>query len=193
MTQQTKSQARKKILILAANPKTTSSLRLDEEIREIEEGLRRANYRDQFEIRAKMAVRLRDFRRALLDYEPQIVHFTGHGEKEGLFVEDEVGFSTLFSTKALAQLFKLCSQHVECVTLNACYTAKQARAINKHIDYVIGMRKEIKDKASLEFAVGFYDALGAGRPIEEAFEFGRNAVLTEFPDLPEHLIPFLYS
>ena len=191
MTHQKETQAKKKILILAANPETTSRLRLDEEVREIEEGLRRSKYRDQFEIHSKMAIRLRDFRRALLDHEPQIVHFTGHGKQEGLFVEDEIGLSTLFSTKALADLFKLCSQHVECVILNACYTARQARAINKHIDYVVGMRKEIKDKSSLEFAVGFYDALGAGRSVEDAFEFGRNAVLTEYPGLSEHLIPVL--
>lgn len=79
----------KKILILAANPKTTPRLRLDEEVREIDEGLRRSKYRDQFEIQSRWAVRMRDLRRALLDVEPQIVHFTGHGKEDGLLVEDE--------------------------------------------------------------------------------------------------------
>jgi hypothetical protein len=37
----------KKILILAANPLETAHLRLDEEMREIEEGLRRSNWRDR--------------------------------------------------------------------------------------------------------------------------------------------------
>lgn len=36
----------KTILILAANPRSTSVLRLDEEVREIDEGLRRANKRE---------------------------------------------------------------------------------------------------------------------------------------------------
>ena len=102
---------RKTILILSANPKTTSRLRLDEEVREIEEGLQRAKHRSRFEIRSKWAVRLRDFRRALLDEVPQIVHFTGHGEKEGLFLEDEMGFGVLFSANALTELFKLCSKN----------------------------------------------------------------------------------
>jgi hypothetical protein len=181
----------KKILILAANPKTTPHLRLDEEVREIEEGLRRAKYRSQFDIRSKLAVRLRDLRRALLDYEPHIVHFAGHGKEEGLLVEDEMGSSATISSKALSQLFKLFSNQVECVVLSACYSERQTAAINKHIKYVIGMRKEIADKALIEFAVGFYDALAAGRSIEEAFEFGRSAILAEFPDLPDHLIPVL--
>jgi hypothetical protein len=184
-------ESRKKILILAANPKATPRLRLDEEVREIEEGLRRAKYRSQFEISSRWAVRLRDIRRALLDVEPQIVHFTGHGKEDGLLVEDEMGLAVRISAKALSGLFQLFSRQVECVIMSACYSAHQAAAINKHIRYVIGMNREIKDKAAIEFAVGFYDALTAGRSIDDAFEFGRNAVLTAFPDQSEHLIPVL--
>jgi len=181
----------KKILFLSANPKSTARLRLDEEVREIEEGLRRAAHREQFDIRSKWAVRIKDLRRALLDEEPQIVHFAGHGKKEGLFVEDELGMPALIPSNALAGLFELFSSRIECVVLNACYSASQANAIGKHINYVIGMRKEIQDKAATVFAVGFYDALGAGRSVEDAFKFGCNAIHMEFPDLKEHLIPIL--
>jgi hypothetical protein len=61
---------KKKILILAENPKTTLRLRLDEEIRGIHEGLRRSNYRDRFVIYSLLGTRRRDFRRALLDHNP---------------------------------------------------------------------------------------------------------------------------
>jgi hypothetical protein len=179
----------KKILILAANPKTTPRLRLDEEVREIEEGLRRSKCRDQFEIQSRWAVRLRDLRRALLDVEPQIVHFTGHGKEDGLLVEDELGMAVSISPGALSGLFELCADHVECVVLGACYSEPQAAAISKHINYVIGMRKEIKDKAAIEFVVGFYDALGAGRSVEKAFNFGCNAI--QLFNIPEHLVPRL--
>ena len=69
----------KKILILSANPKGTSQLRLDEEKREIEEGLRRAKKRELFSLKSAVAVRYRDIRRQILDYEPHILHFSGHG------------------------------------------------------------------------------------------------------------------
>ena len=180
----------KKILILAANPKLTPPLRLDEEVREIEEGLQRSKYRDQFEIKSKWAVRLRDIRRALLDHEPHIIHFIGHGRDNKLLVEDEMGTPVRVSSQAFADLCELCSSHVECVVLNACYSSRQADAISKHINYVIGMRKGIKDKASIEFAVGFYDALGAGKSIEEAFKFACNAIKM-IPNLPGHLTPVL--
>ena len=45
-----------KILVLAANPKTTSRLRLDEELRDIEAGLRRAQHRDEFAFAQRLAV-----------------------------------------------------------------------------------------------------------------------------------------
>jgi len=181
----------KKILIISATPKMTNQLRLDEEVREIEEGLRRSKHRSQFQIQLRLAARLRDLRRALLDYESHIVHFSGHGKEEGILVEDEIGFAVPVSTDALSGLFELFSDRIECVILSACYSARQAAAINRHINYVIGMQKEIEDKAAIEFAVGFYDALGAGKTIEEAFKFGRNAVQLEFPGQLDYLIPVL--
>jgi hypothetical protein len=181
----------KRILILSANPIGTDQLRLDEEVRDIEEGLQRSRYRDQFKVDQKWAVRLRDMRRALLDLEPQILHFTGHGEVEGIMVEDKQGFATIIPPRALANLFRLQADKIECVVLSACHSDFQADAINKYIRYVISMPQQIKDKAALEFAVGFYDALGAGKTVKEAFEFGCNAIQQYCPDLPDYLYPRL--
>jgi acyl-ACP thioesterase len=57
----------KRILVLTANPRGTSRLRLDEEVREIQSGLQRSKNRDQFELIPKWAVRPRDIQRAMLD------------------------------------------------------------------------------------------------------------------------------
>lgn len=178
------------ILFLAANPDTTSHLRLDEESRQIEIGLQRAKKREQFDLKQRWAVRVRDVSQALLDFKPQIVHFSGHGTGDnGLALADETGNVRLVETLALANLFKLFTNNVECVVLNACYSEIQALAIAQHIPYVVGMNKEIGDQASIEFAVGFYTALGAGESIEFAYEFGCNAV--ELAGLREHLTPVL--
>jgi hypothetical protein len=115
-----------KILILAANPKNTEKLRLDEEMREIQAGLERARKREQFDLIPRWAVRPQDLLRALLDYEPQIVHFSGHGGGEqGLALENEAGQAQLVSADALARLFKLFEGTVDCVLLNACYSEVQ--------------------------------------------------------------------
>nr|WP_236117081.1 CHAT domain-containing protein [Hassalia byssoidea] len=162
----------KKILILSANPTNTNQLRLDEEVREIEAALERSRSRDRFQIISKWAVRSNDLRRALLDYKPEIVHFSGHGAgSQGLALENNSGQIQLVKSKALAGLFELFDS-IECVLLNACYNEAQAEAIAQHVDYVIGMNRAIGDRAAIEFAVAFYDALGADRSYEDAYEFG---------------------
>lgn len=173
------SPAKRKLLILAANPKTTAQLRLDEEVRDISEGLRRAEHRDAFEISQRWAVRPRDFQRAMLEELPQLVHFSGHGvEEAGLYFEDEAGAPKLVNGSALASLFKLFSlkAKIECVVLNGCYSQAQAQSIVQHVPYAIGMSEEVGDRAAIEFVVGFYDALGNGESVEFAFESGKVAM-----------------
>ena len=173
----------KTILILAANPQSTTRLRLDEELRDIEAGLRRSQQRDQFTLTQRLAVRPRDIQRAMLEETPQIVHFTGHGEGEaGLVFEDETGQAQRVSGEALAELFALFADPAEfpdpvhCVVLNGCYSQVQAEAIAEHVPYVVGMTQTVGDRAAIEFAVGFYDALGAGHSVEFAFKLGCAAI-----------------
>jgi len=170
----------KTILILAANPKNTAPLRLEEEIREIDEGLRRANKREQYKLEQKWAVRSRDFYRAILDYQPNIVHFCGHGAGEdGIVLEDDTGKMALMQTNALASMFKLFAKKgVDCVILNACYSEVQAEAISQYVNYVVGMNKAVGDKAAVAFAVAFYDGIAAGYGVEEAYDLGRSQMMS---------------
>ena len=167
----------KKILVLAANPLDTTRLSLDEEVRAIEQGLERSLKRDEFEIQAKFAVQPLDLQRAMLDIKPNFVHFSGHGSGiAGLTFKDNSGKSKIIGSKALAELFELFSETLECVVLNGCYSEFQAKEITKYIDHVIGMKWVISDKAAIDFAVGFYDALWAGEAIEFAYRFGCKAI-----------------
>ncbi len=199
----------KTILFLASNPKQTGRLRLDQELRDIDESLRRAQRRNQFNLENKGAIRLRDFTRAVLDHTPQILHFSGHGlgtapstepnprkpiaipnpnrpDPEGLLFEDDQGNPKLIPSEQLAALFDLFSDTVECVILNACYSKNQAEAIAQHIPYVIGMERSISDRGAIEFAIAFYDTLGAGKDIEFAYKLARIALMeSNEQDIPK--------
>lgn len=164
-------QKKQKILILAANPINITRKRLSKEVSEIEECIKRSKYRHRFQVISKWAVTIRDIRRSILDEQPEIVHFCGHGEKEGLLVEDQHGNSLCLDPIKLANLFELFSGHIQCVMLNACYSEVQAKAIRGHIKYVFGMNGPVQEDEALEFAVAFYDALGAGKSYEKAFKF----------------------
>ncbi|WP_071192221.1 hypothetical protein [Trichormus sp. NMC-1] len=187
-----KKELHKTILILASNSVNKTELRLDKEMREIQAALRRSQKQNQFKLEQILAVRTSDLRRSLLDFNPQIVHFCGHGSgDEGLVLQDEDGQPKLISTDALVNLFKECAEHVECVIFNAYYSEVQAKEIVKYSDYVIGMSDTLADSAAIEFAQGFYDALGAGNSIESAYNMGCNAI--QLKNIPQHLTPKLFK
>ncbi|BAZ51865.1 hypothetical protein NIES4103_45240 [Nostoc sp. NIES-4103] len=179
-----------KILFLAADPSDASRLRLGQELRDIKERLQLSSQRDAFILEARTSVRPGDISQALLDFKPNIVHFSGHGNQTGeLLFENALGEIKPVAPQALSQLFKLVSDQVNCVVLNACYSDLQAQAIAEHISFVIGMNKAIGDQAAITFAVGFYKALCAGEPTERAFQFG--CVELQLESIPEELTPVL--
>ncbi len=175
----------RKILFLAANPQNTTSLALQQEYRDIQDALARSYNEAQFDLDIRPAARRDDLRRSLLNLNPQIVHFAGHGEgDEGLMFENDRGQAELFTTSALSNLFREFSNFLDCVILNSCYSEIQADAIGQYIDYVIGMKQALPDTAARAFSRGFYDALFANQLIETAFRIGVNAIETEVYDKP---------
>ncbi|MDZ7954486.1 CHAT domain-containing protein [Nostoc sp. DedQUE09] len=181
-----------KILFLAADPSDAARLRLGQELRDIRERLQLAKERDRFILDSRESVRPGDISQAIFDFEPQIVHFSGHGTSTGeLCLEDLLGKYQPVQPDALAALFELVADQINCVMLNACYSEAQAKAIAEHIPFVIGMNKAIGDQAAIAFAVGFYKALGARRTIDQAYKFG--CVEIRLQGIAEHLTPVLYT
>lgn len=167
----------KTILALVANPRKATQRRLDIEIREIETGLQQSQGREKFAVKHQWAVGSDDLRRAMLRFNPQIVHFCGYGlQSQGIELQHGTSGANVVSAQALSNLFKLFADRVECVLLSACYSELQAEAISRHVKYVIGMKQDISHEAATSFSVGFYDALGAGKSYAEAFAFGCNSI-----------------
>ncbi|MBW4448736.1 MAG: CHAT domain-containing protein [Spirirestis rafaelensis WJT71-NPBG6] len=180
-----------KILFLAADPSDEARLRLLQELRDIRERLQLSKERDRFKLESRESVRVGDITQAIFDVDPQIVHFSGHGTSTGeLHFESLQGKSQPVQADALAALFGLVAEKIDCVVLNACYSKIQAQAIAEHIRFVIGMNQAIGDKGAIAFSVGFYKALAANRSIEEAYKFG--CVEIRLYNLPEHLKPVIY-
>jgi hypothetical protein len=180
-----------RILYLSANPVDTVRLGVDRELREIHQELRLGRLRDGFVLHSRAAVRIREISQALLDVEPRIVHFSGHGDGGDLYLEAEGGGSQVLTADGLAGWFEI--RTVECVIVNACHSDALARTVARHVAYVIGMRTEIGDQASIAFSIGFYQALAAGRPIPEAFRYGRAQILARPPTCSDHDAPILLA
>jgi CHAT domain len=181
-----------RVLFLAANPTNTPSLRLDQEMRAIDQALRQSEFRDRFDIKQHWAVRIIDIQGYLLRHQPDIVHFSGHGSgSREIMLEDESGKSHPVSVRALSQLFSILKDNIRCVVLNACYSEDQGKAIAEHIECVVGMSNAIADQAAIAFASAFYQALGFGRDVQTAFDLGCVQIALE--SLSEHDTPKLIA
>lgn len=169
-----------KILFLAANPSDTMRVRLDQEVRSIDQALRQAEYREAFDLEQHWAVRAADLQGLLLSIKPDVVHFSGHGSDAGeLILEDSSGNARVVSQDALSTLFSLLQDNLRVVVLNACYSASQAESIASQIDCVIGMSDAMGDQAGIAFSAAFYQAIAYGRDIRTAFGLACNQVSLE--------------
>lgn len=183
-----------KILFLGANPSGTEQLRLDREAKAIADALKVGEAASRFQLEQSWAATVHDVQDGLLRFKPEIVHLSGHGRSDGLLIletdsvaRDLHGGSRTESTDqsylhSLGRLFAVAGGRIRCVVLNACHSAEAARVIAEHVDCVVGMSSSIGDEAAILFSRGFYHALGQGRSVRTAFEFGTAQIgLSEVP------------
>lgn len=167
------------ILFLAANPSGTDRLALDREARAIQAELERSGYRDRFEFETRWAAEPLDLLRELRKLRPTVVHYSGHGGKNGLFFQSADGRAQVVSTAAIAETFGAAGASVKLVVLNACYSEAQAESLLAHVDCIVGMDGAIHDDAARNFAIGFYGGLGERESVAAAYKQGCAAISLE--------------
>lgn len=139
-----------RILFVSANPVGTTLLKLDEEVREIEEKVRAAKHRESLQLITKWAVRPDDLLQSLNQHKPHVVHFSGHGSStEEIILLDKLGNPKPVSKEALVSLFRTLKDNIRVVLLNACFSRPQAEAITGEIECAIGMMRAIGDDGAI--------------------------------------------
>lgn len=171
-----RSKKRMKILFTSANPRDEDFLRLNSEAKEIEYELMKAKYRDDFEFIHIKSLDINELQNRLLNDPPQFLHFSGHGNCDGIALLDNCDNVEIIKNEPLAKLFKLFSNEIECIFLNSCHSIKQSEEISKYINKVICMKKEVPDELAIFFATAFYKSIGAGKTIDFSFDFAKNAI-----------------
>jgi tRNA A-37 threonylcarbamoyl transferase component Bud32 len=157
--------AKVSILFLGSSPRDELALELTEEFNELERELG-----ERFDVRSRWDEPATSLPELLVRYRPQVLHFSGHGERGGLLLEDEEGKTYVPDPVAVAKVFEQFRGRVRCVVLNACYSVEQALLIAQHVDVVIGMSDRIADEDARKFSQAFYKSLGAGDSVGQAFE-----------------------
>lgn len=176
------------ILILAANPNNTQNLQLEKEVELIKNTLQEGEIGRQYIVKLESHACIEDLSKYLLQYEPIILHFSGHGNSNGeIILNNAQSQAQVVSINTLAELLSNVGRRIECLVLNACFSLEKADIIAKQISCVIGMDKEIDDESALIFSKGFYRGLGFGKGYYSAFELGRNEI--EILKLPDNQVP----
>jgi TPR repeat protein len=175
-----------KVLFFAADPfsapplGSAPRLLLDEDFRHCQDKVRESGCSHTLELSLRPAARAADLRRTLRDRRPTVVHFSGHGGKDGLIVVGPDGSPHSVPRAALTELFELCRGDIRLVVLNACFSLAQAKEIAEVVGCAIGTQDEISDTAAICFSGEFYGQIACGQSVASAFRHARNEVALHF-------------
>lgn len=180
------------VLFVAAEPRGSDPIRLGTEFRDIIDEVERKGRDGGIEFRTLWAARPVDVTRAMSDYEPVIVHFSGHGTPNGGFLLESVdGSAKEIDRRAMGSIFDTYKKRVKAVVLNSCYSDELAEEIAKSVDVVIGMQEEIGIEAAVRFSVGFYRGVAARECFQQCFQMAKTEIAMEM--IPESHLPILHT
>jgi hypothetical protein len=160
-----------RVLYLTANP--GMDLRTEAEVRQVQQALRGAKFRDLVTIEQRPAATFQDLLDGLNDVQPHIIHFSGHAGGEALLMEDgrlEGGSEHTVSFPLLVRALDSTDHPPTLLVLNACETLVGAEAILPTVPVVIAMSDAVLDVAAILFAQQFYAALASGQSVGSALK-----------------------
>ncbi|EDM79532.1 hypothetical protein PPSIR1_20929 [Plesiocystis pacifica SIR-1] len=179
-----------RLVFLAANPWGSSPLSLGREYQHIRSALERSPRWPRLDLRPYWCVRPHEVSERLLEHNPRVVHFCGHGSERGeLIFEGRNREPQPATAGAVADLFAQL-RGIQCVVLSACHTDIQAKAISPHVDWVVGMRGAVPSELALEFSASFYRALAHGYSVPESV--GLACAHTRLAEFDSTLFPVLH-
>ena len=176
-----------KVLILSSDPRNINRLRLAQEHRDLQVAIRGTYFASSLDVFNEPSCRYSDITAALDRFDPHILHFSGHGEKDILYFEDVQGTAKAVRKQALAKVLSL-QEALQLVILNACFSLDQGQAFADAVGLAIVSEGSILDQDAIDFSREFYTALGDGRrSYVKAFERAKSA-LEMTGDMKVHLL-----
>lgn len=181
------------VLYLSASPDSTKPLRVDAEVRAVQESVRGSRFRDNIVVEFRPAADLQSLVDGLNDHSPQIVHFSGHGNEN--VIATDTGDANWPAQKNLS--FQLLGKALAAtdkpptvVVLNSCKSSGAKNALLPPARILVSMRESISDIAANAFAVQFYAAIASGQSVKAAF--GQGIVAIEATSICNFDVPELH-
>jgi len=174
-----------RVLYLTSNPDSNAYLRVDVEVRDVRQAIRKATHRDLVEMDHRPAATPEDLLDGMNEQRPHVIHFAGHGGGYSLLFDDAAdnpsGRSVSFDI--LARALTATDAPPNVLVLNACDTLEGAEVLLDSVPVIIAMAAEISDLAASAFAARFYSAIASAQSVQSAANQGAVAVdLLELSD-----------
>lgn len=170
-----------KVLFFSANALDKRPLAVDDEYQAIADALAASPRRAAFSLIIRFAAKPGDLQSALLEHQPDILHFACHGttEAELMLVAEHGGGGAPLPAAALATVLQILGERLRLVVCNACWSDSLSDQVAQAAGLCIGMQRTITDKAAIALSTAFYRALGHEHSVREAFELARAALASE--------------
>jgi hypothetical protein len=159
-----------KILYLSSSPSNLDKLKVDEEFRAIYENIN-GNF---FEIQSVSKTKISDIQAVIYESQPDIIHFSGHGSSEDIFLETDQSRSAGVLKSSFIRTFQNLKKKPEIIFLNACRTYDNLDDLSYIIDFVIATDCKVSDSTAIKFAGNFYKFLSLGASIKSSFNLAGN-------------------
>jgi hypothetical protein len=167
------------VLYLTANPTKKNALRVEVEVRQVQEAVKSAKLRDNIDLHYSPAADLNSIINGLNDHRPRIVHFSGHGYSGGLAVDHSQvkrPRGKFITFDLLGKAFAATDTPPDVIVLNSCESIGARKALLPCAKAIIVMQDSISDLAATAFANRFYGAIASGQSLQSAFNQGAIAV-----------------
>lgn len=177
-----------KVLFFAADPTAvlpenpTPPLQLGADMREIRNRVEEDGHPSTLDFDCQFDARPKDLVDRLRRTRPQIVHFSGHGNLQGLKFTSPNGVGAQVVTgAALKDFLKVIQNDIRLVVLSACYSRDQAESIAEVVGCAIGTPGGIMDEDAIQFNAAFYGFIARGESVQKAFDLASAELVVSGP------------
>jgi hypothetical protein len=167
------------VLYLMSNPTKKHALSLDKEVKAVKAEIARSRFRDNITLHQSEAANFKDVFNGLNDHAPSVVHFSGHGNTDGLVMDGGTvkrGKTNFITFDLLGKALKATDTPPAVIVLNACKSTGARKALLGSAKALVVMENSISDVAAVAFATQFYGAIASGQSLQTAFDQGCVAI-----------------
>ncbi len=200
---QTKIQSSLRFMGIVTNPTSLEKLRIEDEVRVIEEALRQQIDSQDIQVEWVKDPSRESIRQRVSEFQPHIIHFIGHGQfnvstNESEFALSSESMSTDWYSaeqlKTLVQNSPLCLAFVNCCDSAYSYAGFVQSLMQSGIPYAIGMAAGVYDQTAIKFAREFYKDIVIHGNILKAMTHGRRSIFNDaISENGQWALPVLYT